>query len=269
MLKVGIISPQSKIGKTTCGIGLADAWVGFGQNVLFLNFDVENETELSPLIDAPSFTQYINKKVSLSKIIEKIHALNFDLISFYESDHEWFKKVQFKGIETIFGSLLNELEKNKKYDYCVLDLNPKAVSINEALFKMIDFLIIPIHVASYDLKVATALSRYCKAIEAVPTLVDKRFRLLTTMYDPKSISQNKMLSQIQIGFKEVLLTKHIPIFHERTLEIIENKRKSNLFSIIKELRPIFNNIALELKKVIKPIKREASPPPVIKTKQIE
>lgn len=251
MLKVGIISPQTKIGKTTCGIGLSDAWVSFGQNVLFINFDVEGETNLSQLIDAPSFVEYINKKVSLAKIIEKNHALNFDLVSFYDSDLEWLKKVQFGGLERIFQKLFHDLRSKKRYDYCVLDLNPTVAKINDAIFKMLDFLIVPIKVMSYNLKVVTELCRYQKAI--TNSFSDKRFRILISMYDWKSIAQNKILSQMQMTFKDFLLDKYIPMFHDRTMEIIENKRKSNLFTLIKELRPIFNNLAMELKDIIKPI----------------
>lgn len=245
MLKVGILSPFQKVGKTTLSIGLASKLASKGQNVLFFNFnDSNNESHFFNLDLKSQIKDYLNKKINLAQIIYQIHAFNFDLISILKSDFSWLKLLPENNLTTVINKLFLDIQNNSnnKYDYCLFDFNSSFESLNNFFIKNLDYYLLVIDPKFYDSSTTLYLMEYFKAYKKNKNSSSKNnFFIIFSMFEKNNFATLKKIDEIKFIFKDHLLATHFPKIEENEILKIKNSNNNEILKINKINDSVYEN----------------------------
>lgn len=244
MLKVGILSPFKKVGKTTLSIGLASKLSSKGQNVLFFNFsNSDNENNFFNLDLKSQIKDYLNKKINLNQIIYQLHAFNFDLISILESDFSWLKLLPDNNLNTVINKLFLDIQNNSnQYDYCLFDFNKSFESLNNFFIRNLDYYILVIDPKFYDSSTALYLMNYFKSYKKNKNPnIKNGFFITFSMFEKYNFETLKKIDEIKFVFKDHLLTTHFPKIEENEILKIKNFNNNPVLKINKLSDSVYEN----------------------------
>ncbi|WP_027123785.1 hypothetical protein [Mycoplasmoides pirum] len=229
---IGFFNLTHNSDKTLSALSFANALIANGNNILFLNINLnENHKILEPFC-VGNFIDFVNKKNKLMQITTRLHFFNFDLINLLNTDFEWLNKMEETYLKTIIDNFFKMIANSKKYDFVIVNMFSNSLdNLNKNLIRKLNYLICPTNASMVNQESYNLIYKIIKS-ENKNNLFKKIF-ILFTKFENFSKSTMQTIDQFKISFPLMIIDYHVPqliLKNNKKVNFLENEKSFNIWN---------------------------------------
>jgi chromosome partitioning protein len=213
---IAVSNVKGGVAKTSTTSALGRALSKMGYNVLLVDLDAQADLTVSVGIYLSSVA-YSTKDLFSPGLLEKLGVNNFIMPTSYEKldimpskgDIDWYDKGLANADERLLKDLF-EIKLRERYDFIIMDCAPAINVYALNALSAADLVIIPTQAEYFSANSLIKMMRIIKHVrqKTSPNLL---YRVLVTMFVPRTRIQTTVMDEFRKGFGENLCETYIGI----------------------------------------------------------
>lgn len=208
--KFAVFNNKGGVGKSTVSVQIAHGLALFGNRVLLIDMDGQNDASLFMGFSSEDYKNTFYDLIDKSKKIELSECIinardNLDLVPSARIDLINTELYKEPRIDLILNDKLKNLE-NMGYDYVIIDCGPQRSKINDAVLYYVDKIIVPVQVEAASVRAIGNIYEYFYDLRLNPEMISL---VVPNMFDQRTSESKENLELLREIFNDDLITEPI------------------------------------------------------------